>query len=57
MHESDGYLVVVIISPYKMIANIYPVLLYAKSCAKHLTWILLTKTSHFIEKEIEQQKA
>lgn len=53
MHESDGHIVVVIILPYKMIANIYQVLLYAKSCANDVTWILLT-TSHFIEKEIEQ---
>lgn len=40
-----------------MIANIYEALLYANSYAEHITWILLSTTSHFIGKEIEEQRA
>lgn len=40
-----------------MIVNIHRVLVYAKSCAKCVTWILLTTTPHFIGKETEEQRA
>ena len=40
-----------------IIVNVHTVLLYAKSYTKHRTWILLTTTPYFIDKERERTRA
>ena len=40
-----------------IIVNVHTVLLYVKSYTKHRTWILLTTTPYFIDKEREITRA